>query len=240
MFSKSATKAIINILIAYLERPGSQSLTTTSVPLKKLVQALQPGDVLLVEGKQKFSSAIKYLTQSNWSHAALYIGEETIIEADLKLGVIKANIDKYQDYHTRICRPVAISDSELKIMIKFIENKEGFTYDIKNIFDLAKFLFPAPPVPSRWKRKVLEFGSQDSTKVICSSIIAQAFQSIKYPVLPMISCIDGKEVYLTRHHTFFTPSDFDRSPYFQIIKPTLVDHFNYKEISWSHAQVPLK
>lgn len=235
MFLKSVTKSIINILIAYLERPSSQSLTTTSVTLKKLTQALQPGDVLLVEGKQKFSSAIKYLTQSNWSHAALYIGEGTIIEADLKLGVIKVNIDKYQDYHTRICRPVAISDSELKIMIKFIENKEGFTYDIKNIFDLAKYLLPAPPVPSRWKRKVLEFGSQDTTKVICSSIIAQAFQYIKYPVLPMINCVEGKEVYLTRHHTFFTPSDFDRSPYFQIIKPTLVDRFDYKEIPWSRA-----
>jgi hypothetical protein len=31
--------------------------------------------VLLVDGTSRFSSAIKYLTQSTWSHAALYIGD---------------------------------------------------------------------------------------------------------------------------------------------------------------------
>ena len=40
-----------------------------------LSRILQPGDVLLVEGNQKISTAIKYLTQSTWSHAALYIGD---------------------------------------------------------------------------------------------------------------------------------------------------------------------
>ena len=35
---------------------------------------LQPGDVLLVEGNTRVSVAIKYLTQSTWSHSALYVG----------------------------------------------------------------------------------------------------------------------------------------------------------------------
>lgn len=232
MLLRSLSKYVINLLIAYLERPSSHQFELATVNIDKLIKTLQPGDVLLVEGKQKFSSAIKYLTQSNWSHAALYIGNGVIIEADLKLGVIKTEIEKYQDYHTRICRPINISDSDLGLIVHFIEAREGLTYDIKNIFDLAKFLFPAPPVPLRWKRKMLEMGSQDPTKVICSSIIALAFQSIKYPILPIEKCIKGRKEYTTRHHSFFTPSDFDRSPFFQIIKPTLAGVFDYKDIPW--------
>ena len=36
--------------------------------------SLKPGDVLLVEGNNHISGVIKYLTQSTWSHAALYVG----------------------------------------------------------------------------------------------------------------------------------------------------------------------
>lgn len=35
-----------------------------------------------------------------------------------------------------------------------------------------------------------------------------------------------------RHHSLFTPRDFDVSPYFEIIKPELVNDFNYKNINW--------
>src|SRR6266404_6604290 len=41
----------------------------------KLKAAIQPGDVLLVDGDQRVSQAVKYLTTSTWSHSALYIGD---------------------------------------------------------------------------------------------------------------------------------------------------------------------
>jgi hypothetical protein len=37
--------------------------------------ALNPGDVLLIEGKRRIGAAIKYLTHSNWSHAAPSVGD---------------------------------------------------------------------------------------------------------------------------------------------------------------------
>ena len=40
----------------------------------QLAATLRPGDVLLVEGNTRLSVAIKYLTQSTWSHAALFVG----------------------------------------------------------------------------------------------------------------------------------------------------------------------
>ena len=52
----------------------------------QLVTHLQPGDILLVEGNSRVSTAIKYLTQSTWSHVALYVGDGTLVEADLVNG----------------------------------------------------------------------------------------------------------------------------------------------------------
>ncbi|SRR5581483_7963972 len=47
---------------------------TPSDPIT-LSRILRPADILLVEGNQKLATAIKYLTQSTWSHAALYVGD---------------------------------------------------------------------------------------------------------------------------------------------------------------------
>jgi hypothetical protein len=43
--------------------------------LAKLRHAIRKGDVVLVDGDQRVSEVIKYLTQSSWSHAAIYVGE---------------------------------------------------------------------------------------------------------------------------------------------------------------------
>ena len=47
--------------------------TSTAPDLVVLQAPLRPADVLLVEGHSKVSSAVKYLTQSTWSHAALHV-----------------------------------------------------------------------------------------------------------------------------------------------------------------------
>jgi hypothetical protein len=39
---------------------------------------LRKGDVVLVAGDNRVSAIIRYLTQSAWSHAALYIGDEIL------------------------------------------------------------------------------------------------------------------------------------------------------------------
>src|SRR5438105_15307703 len=60
-------------LARYLEDsgPGDEPFTPTdSIALR---HCLEPGDVLLVEGNSRISATIKYLTQSTWSHAALYV-----------------------------------------------------------------------------------------------------------------------------------------------------------------------
>lgn len=226
------------ILINILSKESSTDVSGSTFSYELLKMSIRPGDVLLVEGGQVFSTAIKYLTQSNWSHSAIYIGNEQLIEADIKEGVRKISLKEYEHYHTRICRPVGLDENDLEKIFDFLTKRVGHQYDLKNVVDLARYLIPLPPIPGRWKRNVLEFGSGDPTKVICSSLISEAFQDIKYPILPQVKYIKSgakqEAQFIKRHHTLFAPADFDRSPYFKIIKPTIESHFNFKELKWSY------
>ena len=65
-------------LARYLTRPIHFHTLTPPTPPERLLAVLQPGDVLLVEGNNRISTAIKYLTQSTWSHAALFVGSEPL------------------------------------------------------------------------------------------------------------------------------------------------------------------
>src|SRR6202795_4421897 len=62
-------------ILRYLARPSTRYAPFFAPPPDVLRRALQPGDILLIEGNTRLSAIIKFLTQSTWSHAALYVGE---------------------------------------------------------------------------------------------------------------------------------------------------------------------
>ena len=239
------------------ESAGYQPYTPSD--FDTLWATLEPGDILLVEGNQHVSAAIKYLTQSTWSHAALYIGHDLprpardksgkrperprLIEVTLAEGCIATPLSRYQNFNTRICRPVGLSDEDQRKIVEFMISKIGLKYDLRNIFDLLRYFLPAPPVPVSWRRRMLAFGSGDATRAICSSLIAQAYQSIGYPILPEITLAPGRasakstysksEILHIRHHSLFAPRDFDLSPFFDVIKPSILMGFDYKSMAFS-------
>lgn len=240
-----------SLLAKYLNTPIKNYFVPAYVSIDALRSTIKPGDILLVEGNVRFSVAIKYLTQSTWSHAALYIGDSAnqvskdgykcdLLEADLIDGIIAIPLETYSKFHTRICRPINLSEEDREKVINFALSKLGNKYDLKNVIDLIRYLLPTPPVPPRWRRQLIALGSGEPTKAICSTLIAQAFQSIHYPILPDI--IKGpqpaqnlkleKDIYHIRHYSLFTPRDFDISPFFQIIKPRIEVGFEYKKIDW--------
>lgn len=238
-------------LAAYLSKPNRRDGTIPNISAELLGATLRKGDVLLVEGTSRFGAAIKYLTQSTWSHACLYIGDTlghdasreplVLIEADVLEGVRAVPLSMYAYEHTRICRPVGISESEIKSLIQYTVSRLGDHYDLKNILDLARYLVQTPPVPIRWRRQLLALGSGDPTRAICSSLIALAFQHIHYPILPEVVVEQSQdpecrrcrlEFFRIRHHSLYTPRDFDISPYFQVVKPTLERGFNPHALIW--------
>lgn len=240
-------------LAAYLSQPVEIDMRVATSRYEDLAATIKKGDILLVEGNSRISTAIKYLTQSTWSHAALCLGtgfsharinseDPFLVEVDLNEGVRAVPLSFYSRFHTRICRPVGLMEKDIDVVVDHAASRIGNTYDLKNILDLARYLVQSPPVPQRWRRKLLALGSGDPTKAICSSMIAQAFQSIHYPILPEIIMKNSqeracrrcyREILQIKHHSLFTPRDFDASPYFEIIKPTLEKGFNPYKIEWS-------
>ena len=236
-------------------RPGSVPYTHANVAALRRV--LEPGDVLLIEGHTRVSVAIQYLTMSTWSHAALFVGNAvgrvtgdaeplSLIEVDLREGCIAVPLSKYESYNTRICRAARLSPGDRARVVDFMVASIGKRYDMKNITDLLRYFLPQPPVPRLWRRRMLAFGSGDPTRAICSSLIAQAFGQVRYPILPRITRDfraddrarnQRREILHIRHHSLYAPRDFDLSPYFQIVKPTLEAGFDYRTLVWSDAAV---
>jgi len=243
-------------IAAYLSKPVRQGSQVATHAYEYLAATLRPGDVLLVEGNTRISVAIKYLTQSTWSHAALFVGEnalaqspvseaKVLVEADIREGVRSVPLSAFRGMHTRVCRPVGLSPEDLKKVITFAVSGLGHRYDLRNVFDLARYLLPIPPVPVRWRRRMLAFGSGDPSRAICSTLIAQAFQSVRYPILPEITlekseaCDDCyREILHIRHYSLYTPRDFDISPYFEVVKPTVARGFDYRKIEWADRLTP--
>lgn len=222
------------------------------VDARLLAETLEPGDVLLVEGNTRMSAAIKYLTQSTWTHAALYVGDRpelkpvdgeaaSLVEGDVLEGIRGVPLSCYSLFRARICRPVNLTPADRENVIQYVIQRVGHRYDLKNVLDLARYLLPMP-VPSRMRRRMLAFGSGDPTRAICSTLIAQAFGSVRYPILPVITHKqDGnphradeiRELWRIRHHSLYVPRDFDISPFFEVVKPRIANSFDYQEAPWS-------
>lgn len=240
-------------LARYLSEPrDATSLATNRAPL--LAAVLRKGDVLLVEGTSRFSSAIRTITQSTWSHAAMFVGDalgrsiadetQLFIEADINEGVRAMPLSHFSRWHTRICRPVGLGESEINALIGYVIARLGNQYDLRNVADLARYLLRPPPVSQRYRRRLLALGSGDPTRAICSSLIAGAFASINYPVLPEIELAQEKgaagkaqvrEILHIRHSSLYAPRDFDVSPYFRIVKPTIEGGFDPHTLTWAPA-----
>jgi Permuted papain-like amidase enzyme, YaeF/YiiX, C92 family len=171
-----------------------------------LKRHIRKGDVILVEGNERISECIKYLTQSSWSHSALYVGDEPIrrnpemkaplvaqfgeeanflvVEAIVEAGVVLSPLSKYRDFNLRVCRPFNLSAADLADVMDEAIRSVGDTYDLRNVIDLARYFLPVSLVPARFRRQALQFGSGEPTRVICSSVIASSFHRVKFPIVP--------------------------------------------------------
>lgn len=219
---------------------------------------IKPADVILIDGCSRASRIIKIITQSPWSHAALYIGkleelnlpqdiieqyshlknEPLIIESEIGLGTVLSPLNKYKNYHVRLLRPREISEHDKNKVITFALTRLGKEYHLRHLLDLARFLFPWGIYPRRWRSVLFRHNALQPTKDICSSMIAASFQSVKFPILPIITRKENNQVeFESRNPLLYTPRDFDYSPFFDVIKyPLHVDANEsgtwYTQIKW--------
>jgi len=196
----------------YMSEPMGHYNLRAPNDLDQLKATIRKGDVLLVEGDQRVSAVIKYLTRSSWSHAVLYIGDELLRrDDDLKRrtrrtfgdasehlivealfdGVVASPLAKYIDYNVRLCRPHRLRSAHLKIVLDEAVKAIGWRYDLRNILELAVHLVYVSLLPGRHREKALRFGSGASSQVICTSLLGQLFHKVGFPVLPSVSYPGG-------------------------------------------------
>jgi hypothetical protein len=177
-----------------------------------LKRQIRKGDVLLVEGDLRVSAVIKYLTQSSWSHAGIYIGDELLRRGgearDLALeafgeeaahlmvealfeGVVVSPLVKYVDSNVRLCRPHRLRSEHLAVILDDALEAVGWQYDVRNILDLAFHLVLVSLFPGRYRRDLLRLGSDAAKEVICTSLLGRLFGKVRFPVLPSVTFPDG-------------------------------------------------
>lgn len=236
-----------------------ESVNPPLCDFERIRYEIRPCDVVLVEGRSRISEIIRTITQSPWSHSALYIGrihdiddeelrekvlsfyagdpnEQLIIEAWLGVGTVVEPLNKYRADSLRVCRPAGLARQDAQHIMKFALHHLGFEYDLRQLMDLGRFLFPYSIIPRRWRSSLFERNAGVPTRSVCSSMIAAAFASVKFPVLPMLEeRRDGSLRMVPRNSRLFTPRDFDYSPYFDIIKCPHLDFTKqptYRELPW--------
>lgn len=225
---------------------------------------IRAGDVLLVEGSSRVSNIIKTITQSAWTHSALYLGrlrdiedpdlqarvrryfngddhEQLVIEPLLGEGTVIKPLSKYRDFHLRICRPKGLSHRDAQQVLAAALVHLGGEYDFRQMLDLARFMLPFGILPRRWRSTLFNYNTGEQSKTVCSTMIAEAFASVHFPVLPVVHReADGRLKLYKRNPRLYTPSDFDYSPYFEIIKYPLLggdDLALYRQLPWDQEGV---
>jgi len=263
--------------VSLLTKPVARYTVPIPNDVSQLRRVLRKCDVILVEGNERISECIKYLTQSSWSHSALYVGDEPlkhdaelrrdltakfgdeanwlVLEALIDGGVVLTPLSKYRDFNIRICRPFKLTTADERSIIDYALGHVGHLYDLRNIFDLLRYFLPVSMVPARWRRQALHFGSGDPTRVICSSLIGECFHRVRYPIVPLyepfppgfepmrrVAGLVGRFRRPPRapgllrmvSPTLITPRDFDLSPYFEVVKFSVVEgtRFDYHSLLW--------
>jgi predicted CoA-binding protein len=158
-----------------------------------------------------------------------------LIETEIGSGTIITPLIEYKKEHIRLLRPHGLTQEDAQKVIQFAIGRLGTQYDVRHLLDLARFYFPWGLLPRRWRSTLFEHNALQPTKDICSSMIADAFQSIDYPILPLVEKGYENEIeFIPRNNRLYTPSDFDYSPYFDVIKypPFSLEHGAYHDLPW--------
>ncbi len=260
LFNKLETK--LNSILTKEYPPPDVPINDFSALLEKM----KLSDVLLVEGRSRVSAIIRQITQSQWSHSALYIGaannisdtkikqmmldnevdpdEKYVLESLIGDGMVLTPISTYSKDNIRICRAEGLTKEDAKLVAIHSLEQLGRDYDVRQLFDLARFMFPFYGIlPRRWRSTLFRHNVGKPTKAVCSTAVAEAFMSVNFPILPVVRIRkDGSVKLGKRNPKLFVPRDFDYSSYFEIIKHPFVElpsgRFDFAKTKGAYHNLP--
>ena len=203
-------------LARYLAQPAKHNNPSTIGDLQSLAAALQPGDVLLTEGKTRIAALVRRVTGSTWSHVSLYVGPlddgpdpRCVVEADIAAGVRAVPLSEFEGQRVRALRPARVRDTDRRRIIDWVISRIGAEYDIAHAWSLAWRLLGLA-----WPRRLPPAqATPGATRFICSSLLAQAFVLIGCPIGPA----HGVRAAATADYRYVTPRDFESASVFEVV-----------------------
>jgi len=147
---------------------------------------LNPGDVILCTGKSKkkfdpIGDNVQSVTESNYVHAALYLGEDNIVEAVTGHGVQKKNLKSFLEKynHCVVLRRSEAWTPERVNMLSIFVNKlilNGAKYNLSGALKLGKTLTSDEAIKRKIDLLLKIFpGNDDSKDMFCSQLVAMCF-----------------------------------------------------------------
>ena len=208
---------LIEKLVLFLAQPVQQYTSMDAADLYALSNELRHGDVILASGRTRAAALVRRFTGSCWAHAAMYVGplEEgpdprCIVEADIAEGVRAVPLTEFRGQRVLVLRPTGLEAQDRHRLAQWIMARIGNRYDLAHAWALAKTVlrvplpFRVPPV------------SESATRFICSSLLAQAFVLVGYPIAPAhvrVRDAAGPDL------RYVTPRDFESASGFEVIGP---------------------
>jgi Permuted papain-like amidase enzyme, YaeF/YiiX, C92 family len=215
---------LLNAAALYLARPLKHYGPATIADPQSLAATLRPGDVLLTQGNTRMAALVRRITGSPWSHVSMYVGPleggpdpRCIVEADIAAGVRAIPLSELDGLHVRVLRPAPLHDADRRRLADWVVSRIGDQYDVALAWALARRLLRLsstlrlPPAPSAVM--------QGATRFICSSLLAQAFLLVGYPIVPGQL---GVRAAGTADHRYVTPRDFASAALFEVVRATSV------------------
>jgi Permuted papain-like amidase enzyme, YaeF/YiiX, C92 family len=176
------------------------------------LKKLEPGDIILESGTEKFSEVIKKVTFSNYSHAMLYIGD-SIIHA-LTDGVYSQNPERLIVKNISDLKVLRLKN-ELKVeqLNKVIMHARNLTGSLYSFCEAG-----LSPVLGKVKADV------GSNKQFCSRLVAQCFKQV--------------DVLLVKNPDFCSPADISKSDLLIEVE-SCVKKASIKQVEFAKSENPI-
>ncbi len=208
-------------LAVFLTEPVKRYSPASTTDPESLSAVLRKGDVLLTEGNTRAAALIKRITRSSWSHVSMYVGplEEgpdprCIVEADIAQGVRSIRLSELAGLKVRVLRPVGLSDALRSRLGEWVVSQIGGEYDLKHAWVLARSFLGMPPKAS--SAPASNGIAESATRFICSTLLANAFALVGYPILPIHM---PRAAVSAADHRYVIPGDFETASVLEIVGP---------------------
>jgi len=197
-------RRLLGALALFLTQPLRHAERPAPGDAQSLHAVLRPGDVLLSDADSRMAALVRRITRSSWSHVSMYVGPledgpdpRCVVEADLAAGVRAVPLSSFAGQRARVLRPMGLGEAERRRIADWVVNRIGDPYDVAHAWTLARWLLRLPARPATI--------AQDAKRFICSSLLAQAFLFIGFPIA---AAAPG----------YVIPRDFESASGFEVVR----------------------